>query len=495
MFKTIYQQVPPKALIHIFVSNHKVLCMFEEEEFNDLDFDSQLKRFEDILKDGRSVYFDVEVFEEIIDHFIGHNEYKKALRGLEMALTQHPGNANLLLLKADLYLSTGKLSKSLECLTLVEQIEPYNSEVFVLKANVYSQQRKFEEAIYFLKQAIKFAEEEDKVELYIDLAVEYENAEKYLKAISCLRHALELSPENETAMYEISYCFEISGKNTEAIEFYRAFIDEQPYSYLAWHNLGTALIKDGKLIEAVDAFDYCLAIKDDFSTAHFNKATVLMMDEKFHEAINHFTETIIRDEALPLTFLYLGECYEKTNELVLAEQNYLRAIELDEEFAESYVAMALLKMTTGHHIESDFYITKAISLDPQNPDFWYINAEVCENAGQVEKANLAYQKAISLDEKNVEILVDYSNFIQNLEGLDSAIELMLEKEFEFNTNELFNYRLSAMYYMYGKLQLAYKYFERGLEINSNNYNSAFEFYPQMENDQHILYLINSNFNA
>ncbi len=465
--------------------------MFEDEEFNNLDFNSQLVRFENILKQGQSVYFDVEVFEEIIDHFIGHNEYKKALRGLEMALTQHPGNTNLLLLKADLYLSTGKLSKSLECLTLIEQVEPYNSQVFVLKANVYSQQRKFEEAIYFLKQAINFAEEEDKIELTIDLAVEYENAEKYDKAIQCLKQALKSNPDNETALYEIAYCYEISGKNKESLKFYQDFIDEQPYSYLAWHNLGTALIKDSKIPEALDAFDYCLAINEDFSTAHFNKATVLMMDEKYHDAINHFNETIIREEALSLTYLYLGECYEKIGEAVLAEQNYLKAIELDEEFAESYVSVALLKMNSSNLVEAQYYISKAISLDPQNADFWYINAEILENSFEDAKANEAYLKAISFDETNLDILVDYSNFLQNYEGLHIAIDFMHEKEEIFKNNELFYYRLSSIYYMHGKLQEAYVQFEKGLSINPTTNNFAFDFYPQMELDQHILYLINS----
>jgi Tfp pilus assembly protein PilF len=220
-----------------------------------------------------------------------------------------------------------------------------------------------------------------------------------------------------------------------------------------------------------------------------------MMDEKYYDAINHFTETIVREEALPLTFLYLGECYERTGELILAEQNYLRSIELDEEFAEAYVAMALLKMNTGHHVESDFYITKAISLDQQNPDFWYINAEISENASNFTKAKEAYEKAISFDETNIEILVDYSNFIQNQDGLIEAINMMLEKESDFQENELYNFRLSSLYYMHGKLQIAYRFFEKGIEINQNAYNLAFEFYPQMENDQHIQYLINSNFKA
>lgn len=470
--------------------------MFEEDDDqNKLDFDTQLQRFEAMLKEGKTSYFDVEVFEEIIDHYIGHNEYKKALRGLEMGLTQHPSNANLLLLKSDLYLSTGKLLKALECLNAVEQIEPYNSEVYILKASVYSQQRKFKEAIYFLKQAIKFADDEDRVDLYIDLAVEYENAEKFDSAISCLLHALKLNPENETAMYEISYCFEIAGKNEDAIKFYQEFIDEHPYSYLAWHNLGTSLIKDARLTEAIEAFDYCLAINEEFSTAHFNKATVLMMDEKYPEAINHFNETILREEALPLTFLYLGECYEKINEMVLAEQNYIRAIEMDEEFAESYVALSLLKLNTANYVDAAYYIQKAIKLDELNADFWYINAEIHETAGDQPTAELAYEKAVSLDEANVEILLDYANFTLDSSGIDAAIELLTDKESSFAENELMLYRLAALFYIKGLQKEAYRYFEKALTLNSTAYLSAIDYYPPMDRDETIRYMINSHLNG
>lgn len=455
--------------------------MFEEDdEVNNLDFDAQLERFESMLKEGKSFYFDVEIFEEIIDHYMGLNEYKKALRGIDMGLTQHPGNTNLLLLKSDLYVSTGKLSKALECLNIIEQVEPYNSEVAILKASVYSQQRKFEEAIYYLKQAIKHSDEEDRVDLYIDLAVEYENAEKYDKAISCLQHALDINPENETAMYEISYCYEIAGKNQASIAFYKDFIDKHPYSYLAWHNLGTSLIKDGKLEEAVEAFDYCLAINEDFSTAHFNKATVLMMEENYPDAITHFTETVLLDEALPLTFLYLGECYEKIAEYVLAEQNYIRAFELDEEFAEAFVALALLKSHLHAGVEAEYYINKAISLDEINADFWYIKAEISETNGLLGDAKKAYEKAVSLDEDNIEILLDYSSFIHTEFGAEDAVALLMDKYSKFSGIDIYEFRLSALYFILGKRNLSFEHFEKGLLYNAKTYSAAFSYCQEME---------------
>ncbi len=455
--------------------------MFEDrEDEKNIDFNSQLKRFEEMLKAGKSSYFDVEIFEEIIDHYLGLNEYKKALRGIDAGLAQHPGNSNLMLLKADLYLSTGKLLKSLECLSAIETIEPYNSEVFVLKASVYSQQRKFDEAIYYLKLAIKYCEQDEKVELYIDLAVEYENCEKYEKAISCLKHALELNAENETAMYEISYCYEIAGKNAESIAFYQAFIDEHPYSFLAWHNLGTSLIKDGNLPEALDCFDYCLAINEEFSTAHFNKATVLMMNENYYEAINHFNETVIREEALPLTFLYLGECYEKINESVLAEQHFMRALEIDEEFADAYVSLALLKANQNQYTEADFYISKAVKLDDQNPDFWYIKAEICENDHRANDAKAAYQNAIQLNPDNLEILLDFSNFLHADFSLEDALFLLESVYEKFAGVDLIEFRISALCFLSGKIQTAGEFFVRGLEYNNQGYKSAFQYCPDMQ---------------
>ena len=466
--------------------------MFEEPEFNDLDFDLQLKRFEEMLAENSNVYFDVEVFEDIIDYYIENSEYKKALRGLDIALSQHPFATGLMLLKADLYVSTGKLNKGLEVLNNIEQFEPYNPEVFILKASVYSQQRNFDDAIRNLKSAIKYADKEDLDDLYIDLAVEYENCEKYDKAVSCLKKALELNPENETALYEISYCYEIADKNDEAIAFYQAYIDEHPYSYLAWHHLGTAWIKAGLNEKAVEAFDFCIAIKNDFSTAYFNKATVLMMDEKYHEAMDNLMETILRDEAIGLTYLYLGECFEKTGDLLSAEQNYLKAIELEDEMPEAYISLALLKNQQNQYVEAEYYCKQAIALDGENPDYWYLMAEILENAGNIEGANEAYIKTLALNKENADILLDYSNFKLINFGTEEAIETLETCDPALANHPLLLYRLAVYYYAKGLKQQSYLFFEKALSLDYKSHTSAFDYFPELAADINIMNLVQSH---
>lgn len=465
--------------------------MTEDEEGSKSELSLELQRFEEMLNKGSQAYFDPEVFEEIIDHYIAQHDYKKALRGLDMALSQHPLSTSLLLLKAELYVSTGKLLKGQEILNRLEQLEPFNADVYMLKASIYSQQRIFEESIRYLKKAIRHADDEDLDDLYIDLAVEYENAEKYDKAIDCLKHALSRNPENETALYEISYCYELADRNSEAIEFYKGFIDANPYSYLAWHHLGTSYIKEGRLSDAMDAFDYCIAIKDTFSTAYFNKATVLMMQEEFAEAIEYFSETVMRGEAIALTYLYLGECYERLGEDLLAEQNLQRALELEDEMPDIYFALGMLKNKMNHYVEAEFYAKQAIQIDEANPDNWYLLAEIYENAGNPEMAADAYTKSIELSENGIDIILDFSNFKFNQENVQSAIDFLLEIQPASERLPAVSYRLAVYHYIQGKKTAAYGFFEEGLAADVNGYIQAFEYWPEMSEDGHLIQLIDA----
>ena len=69
-----------------------------------------------------------------------------------------------------------------------------------------------------------------------DSALEYENLEQYEKAINTLKTGIERSPENETLLYEIAFCFEMAGLPAVCAIYFQQFIDEHPYSFAAWQN-------------------------------------------------------------------------------------------------------------------------------------------------------------------------------------------------------------------------------------------------------------------
>ena len=100
-------------------------------------------------------------------------------------------------------IATGSLtSKSVWKLCLPTQS---SMEVLLSKASVFSQLKDTKNAIKYFKGAIIEAAPEDRDEIYLDLAMEYQNNDEYQLAINVLIEAVNANKSNEGAIYELAY--------------------------------------------------------------------------------------------------------------------------------------------------------------------------------------------------------------------------------------------------------------------------------------------------
>ena len=88
----------------------------EEHEVSELVF-----RFEQMLSNNRSIFFDVEEYEEIIDYYLDINDVKKSSLAISQAIEQHPYHHAFLIRKARLIATTGKPEKALDLLNQLEK--------------------------------------------------------------------------------------------------------------------------------------------------------------------------------------------------------------------------------------------------------------------------------------------------------------------------------------------------------------------------------------
>src|SRR5690606_40122280 len=58
-----------------------------------------------------------------------------------------------------------------------------------------------------------------KDEVYYQIAALYQTQGHYEKAIHYLRKCLKVSKDNQEALYEIAFCYDVLDKQTESIEF------------------------------------------------------------------------------------------------------------------------------------------------------------------------------------------------------------------------------------------------------------------------------------
>jgi len=264
----------------------------------------------------------------LIDHFLIQGNYNKARLCADLGTEQYPFKTVFQLRKAQALSGMGQLKEALNLLIQIDKIYEDSCEFLLTKASIFSQLRDSKNAIKYFLEAMNSAEPEDKDEIYIDLAMEYEHALDFKGAVKILKEALVNNSKNEIAIYELAFCYDQLGEYEQAIECYYNFINENPYSYTAWYNLGNAFAKQNNHTKTIWAYDYSVTINEDFSPAYFNLGSSYLSLENYNTALDFFSKCIEIDGDDALCLCFIGECYEQLDELEQAKGFYHRSLEL-----------------------------------------------------------------------------------------------------------------------------------------------------------------------
>ncbi|MFT5779568.1 MAG: tetratricopeptide (TPR) repeat protein [Crocinitomicaceae bacterium] len=383
----------------------------EEEEYFEGDLTEDIQRFEAFLKGVSIGFLDSDRWEALVDHFLISGSYTKALAAAEEALTQFSFNNTFILRKAQAYSGLGKLKEAIQLLTQIERMGMPSFEMLLSKASVFSQLKDSANAIKYFRAALVEAEPDDRDEIYLDLAVEYENQGKWGAALKVLEEAIKKNPHNEGAIYEIAFCYDQLGEYMKAIDCYSNFIDENPYSFTAWYNLGNAYLKLDDYEQAIWAYDYCVIINDDFGPVYFNLGNAYLSLDKYTKAIESFEKTIELDGDDPMAYCYIGESHEQMGELELAKHYYNRSLELAPLLAEGWLGLGIVEDLEGRTKEGLVLIQKAAELAPENSGVMHVLAGAYEKMEQFELADEYYQLSLALDPDDGECLINYVSLL------------------------------------------------------------------------------------
>ena len=458
--------------------------------FSDREDDQQdcVQRYEDMLSRNDQCFFDVEEFELIIDHYLDNSELRKAREVLTYAHRQHPGSVSLLFSEANIMIGLGKLNRALEVLDAIEKLEPFNEEVHLHKAGIHSQLRNYRRAIEHYRRAIELADE-GLDEIYLDLAFEYENCEAFEEAISCLKKALDLNPENEAVLYELAYCYDLAGTNASSIAFFRAFTNEHPYAFVAWYNLGNALAREERLEEALEALDLAIAIDVRFSSAYFSKARTLLQLGRYQEAVDCYRETLEFDGPQAITFSYIGECFEKMERYEEALAHYDKALGLEPEWVDAWIGRGVVKDVQGRSAEAVKDLEQAVRLAPDHADGWYYLANALGRRGAYEEALAAYSKLNVLDPAYLDGWLDHSDLLLQIKGPESALAKLREGEIVHKLAPRYRYRLVSYLLRAGRVQQALLELEDALMTDHGGHKDLLEHYPEAGRMPQVVHLL------
>ena len=434
-----------------------------------------LSKFESMLKTNKVLFFDSEEFEDIILHYLDIGKATLAKKALKLALEQHPNSTGLKLVQVEMYIYDEKLDIAEKLLIELEAIEPQNEEIYIQRATIYSKRDQHDKAIESLKIALEYTD--DSADVYNLLGMEYLFMDNLEDAKENFMKCLEEDYEDQTALYNVVYCFEFLDQNEEAIAYLNTYIDENPYSEIAWHQSGRLNYGLKKYEEALRAFDYATLIDDEFLGAFMEKAKTLERLKKYEEAIIAYNRTIELEDPTSYAFLRIGKCYERLGDKKLAIEFYNKTVHEDPLLDKGWIAITDFYLRQKNYQKALFFLNKALSIDNENKQYWKRYATLNRQMNFHEEAELGYRKAVEYGDTELDTWLFWVDTLQFIGEFDTAIKTLLQATEFFPESFEIEYRLAGLYFMLGEDKKGKFHISNALRLNGKNYQILQELFP------------------
>ena len=442
----------------------------EEEDYN-----ISLSKFESMLKTNKVLFFDSEEFEEIILHYLDMGKATLAKKALKLALEQHPKSTGLKLVQVEMLVYDDKLELAEKLLNELYAIEPNNEEIYIQKAAIYSKRDQHEKAVEFLRIALKFTD--DFADVYNLIGMEYLFMDNLELAKENFIKCLEEDLEEQTAIYNVVYCFEFLDQNQQAIVYIKKYIEKNPYSEIAWHQLGRLHYGVKEYEDAIRAFEYSTLIDDEFLGAFMEKAKAYERLKKYAEAIESYERTIELDDATSYALLRIGKCHEKLGNKALALKYFNKTVHEDPLLDKGWIAITDFYVRQKNFQKALFFVNKALAIDNHNKLYWKRYATINKQMDFFEEAEFGYRKAVEFGDYQLDTWLFWVNILQFLGEFESAIQTLLQASEYFPEENEIEYRLAGLYYMIQDTTKAKFHLSNGLRLNYDNHILLENLFP------------------
>ena len=444
----------------------------EEEDYN-----LSLSKFESMLKTNKVLFFDSEEFEEIILHYIDSGKTSLAKKALKLALEQHPKSTGLKLVQVEMLVYEDQLDLADKMLNELYAIEPNNEEIYIQKANICSKRDQHEKAVELLKIALQYTD--DYADVYNLIGMEYLFMDNLEMAKDSFIKCLEEDLEDQSALYNVVYCFEFLDQNKEAIAYLNQYIEKNPYSEIAWHQVGRLHYGLKEYEDALRAFNFATLIDDEFMGAFMEKAKALERLKQYAEAIESYERTIELDDATSYALLRIGKCHERLGNTALAIKYYNQTVHEDPLLDKGWIAITDFYVREKNFQKALFYVNKALAIDNQNQLYWKRYATINKEMNFFEEAEFGYRKAVEFGDYQLDTWLFWVDILQFLGEFNSAIQTLLQATEYFPEENEIEYRLAGLYFMIQDKTKAKFHLSNGLRLNFDNYILIEDLFPMI----------------
>ena len=463
----------------------------QDKEFGDnlRDSNELVRRYEHAESANESSYFDESELELIIDYYLDQDKLVQALKAADLGLDLFKFTATFYQKRAEILLELNRLDEALESLETAATFSPKETSIFLLKADVHTLQGDYLKAIDLVNQALEDADENDKIDLYLELADVYEEWGKYYEVIEQLQKCLSLDPYNEEALNRMWFSTELTEKYAESAAFHSQLVEKHPYNATAWYNLAHAYNGLDKAEKALEAFEFVVAIDEEYDLAYIDMGDLFYKQENYDRAINMYTEAIEKGSAKKEIYYQIAKAYQHLNKNVKAREYLKKSINIDPYYAKAFHRLGLNYLESNLSKNAISPLERAVKIDNKNYEYLNSLAAAYFLNKKEEEALNCYYKMLEINEADKRIYLNIVSILYEQGRVGDAIETIEQSLELFEDHADMLYVKTAFLYELGKKAEMFDTLHTALEQNAEGYEQLFDLLPEMQNDHAVMALI------
>ena len=292
--------------------------------------------------------------------------------------------------------NSNKLEQAENTLNDILKENPKHINAINLLAVINVNLKRYDKGILYFKQGLEI--DKNNIALMKNFITILKMLKKYDEVNKYLNILYNLTNKSHPIAAELANNLIMLEKKEEAYKFIDNALKTDPESELLILTKANCLYELNNFEEAKKFYEIVYNKNNDNFHALFRLGYLNLEDMKFQDAIHYFNEIIEKKERfknmnkeIALTLYNLGLCYEKIEEFVLSEKNYIESISYNNKLVDTYTNLSNLYFNQNKLEKSLDLMNEAIKLNPKKRILYMNLSNIYEKLGK-HKESVFYKR-------------------------------------------------------------------------------------------------------
>lgn len=462
----------------------KNMSNYSSSDFEqDNEFKQALAQYEEMKAEGRTGYFDAAQLADFAEYYASMQQYDNAFEVIDFALSIHPENTEVLVIKAHILIDLDKIDEAKDIASSIP--ESYDRDVKMLKAELLILDKKLEEADALI-QGIMSLDENDDEDNFLDIAYLYTDADLPEQALPWFEKAFKANPENDEIRMSLAECYGECKQIDKGAQLYNQLLDKDPYSVKSWFDLGRFYYTAEEFNKALEAYEFALTIDAEHPGSILMTAHCYYKLENFEKSCEYYERYEKIDPKSGMTIFFIGLCHFNLKNYEKCIQKFTEALDINQGLSpdtidiNTYIALSYCEL--GLLDDAINYIDLAINEDTSCADSYINKGRIYLSFLDRENAAANFGKASKLNPEDPRIFSEIGAAYFEHKIYDMALKCFETVEFYSPGYE--NNYISMAYTSaaLGKLEEFNYYFIQATKQNPDNILDNLDYLPEEETE-------------